>query len=505
MVKRWWPPLVLLLLLWLTRMPALDLFPFHVDEGIHVRWAIEVWQGHPFWNIGDAKIIAHWPIAAFYPQHAAPFVARMPTVFIAMLGLGAGYALVKRLFGVQAAFLAGILWIASPYLFFYERLALMDAEIGDLGVLALWASVVLAQRGTYKNAILAGVTLALSILFKLTAVAFVPMVVLIPLVNAAYPIRRRLTLIITAGVACAACFVVPMGYILLKGENFFDVPRQFVSVEGASQGNQFVANLEKLWLQLTGFGDMVWVIALVAGLIGLMIFGGRWGRILTLAWGIALGIILVLGKTVFPRYYVAILPTALVLGGAGLGVLITHYNPLKKIQFVTPERKFTPTYATFQWLITVAISAVVLMSGLSFMYQAYTDPSKLTLSEAEKEQDYTGPSSGYGISDATRALPDVIERTDVPVIASMRPDSCYQANFYARDDRTLTCVDAPGIEAINAALDEHGAVYVLTDHAPLIGVDVSTLDAQATHVADFPRPGETDASVVLWLLEKSDE
>ena len=54
--------------------------------------------------------------------------------------------------------------------------------------------------------------------------------------------------------ACAACFVLPLGYILLKGQNFFDVPRQFVSVEGAEQGNQFFANLQKLWLQLVGFG-----------------------------------------------------------------------------------------------------------------------------------------------------------------------------------------------------------------------------------------------------------
>jgi len=85
----------------------------------------------------------------------------------------------------------------------------------------------------------------------------------------------------------------------------------------------------------------------------------------------------------------------------------------------------------------------------------------------------------------------------------MRPDSCYQANLYARDGFQLSCDDAPGINLMEAALREYGAVYVLTDHAPLIGVDVSALDAKATHIADFLRPGEAaDApSVVLWLLE----
>jgi hypothetical protein len=499
MLKRWWPPLLLLFILWLTRISALDAFPFHVDEGIHTRWAIEVWHGHPFWNISDAKIIAHWPIAAFYPQHDAPFVARMPTVLIAMLGLAAGYALVRRLFGTRAAFLAGVLWIASPYLFFYERLALMDGEIGDLGVLALWGSVILAQRGTIRNAILAGVTLAVSILFKLTAAAFVPMVALIPLLDAPYPMRRRVTLIVTAALACAACFVLPLGYILLKGQDFFDVPRQFVSVEGAEQGNQFFANLQKLWLQLVGFGTPIWVIALLVGLVALLILGGRWGRVLTLAWALSLAIILVLGKTVFPRYYVAALPTALMLGGAGLGILAqTIYPQSRTLHFMNRDMPRAQ-------ILSIMVAVLLAVGGLPFMLTAYQTPSQLPLSDAEREQYYTGPSSGFGISDAARALPNVIQRADLPVIASMRPDSCIQANYYARNDFKLTCADAPGLDAINAALAEHGAVYVLTDHSPLIGADVSTLNAKATHIADFPRPGEAadQPSVVLWLLEKS--
>jgi hypothetical protein len=119
-----------------------------------------------------------------------------------------------------------------------------------------------------------------------------------------------------------------------------------------------------------------------------------------------------------------------------------------------------------------------------------------------REQNYTGPSAGFGLREAARALPEILAGRDIPVIASMRPDSCIQANYYARDGLILTCADAPGIDAINAALADYGAVYVLTDHAPLIGVDVSTLDAISTHIADYPRPGETTPSVVLWLLEK---
>jgi hypothetical protein len=87
----------------------------------------------------------------------------------------------------------------------------------------------------------------------------------------------------------------------------------------------------------------------------------------------------------------------------------------------------------------------------------------------------------------------------------MFPDSCHRANFYAVDDLTMICTAAPGTPEIQDALAQYGAVYILVDNAPLIGVDVATIDAQATRIAAYPRPGETDdtASVVLWLLENN--
>jgi hypothetical protein len=66
-------PTALLLVLWMTRLGALDLLPLHNDEGLHLTRAVEVWNGHPFWAISDGKIVNHWVIAAFYPQHAPAF------------------------------------------------------------------------------------------------------------------------------------------------------------------------------------------------------------------------------------------------------------------------------------------------------------------------------------------------------------------------------------------------------------------------------------------------
>lgn len=47
----------LLLLLFLSRLPGLQALPLHNDEGLHLTRALQVWKGHPFWDISDGKII----------------------------------------------------------------------------------------------------------------------------------------------------------------------------------------------------------------------------------------------------------------------------------------------------------------------------------------------------------------------------------------------------------------------------------------------------------------
>ena len=102
---RYWLPTLFLLVLWLTRITGIEALPLHNDEGLHLFRAVEVWTLHPFWEIRDGKIINHWAIAVFYPQNAPVFTGRIPTIFIAMIGLAAGCALLRREFGKTAAVL----------------------------------------------------------------------------------------------------------------------------------------------------------------------------------------------------------------------------------------------------------------------------------------------------------------------------------------------------------------------------------------------------------------
>ncbi len=477
-----------LLVWWLTRLAALEALPLHNDEGLHLTRAVEVWNGHPFWAISDGKIINHWLIAAFYPQHAPVFAGRIATLLVGIVGLAAAASLARRWGGAPALALACGLWIAAPYLFFFERLAFSDAQAGALAAAAVWAADRAARRGRLSDAAWTGLFLGLAILFKFTAAPFALAAGVLLLAGRAPWGRRLAQLILMLGVA-AAGLALPLTYLALHGGDGFAVALGWIG-GGAGRRMSVGANLERLWAQLTGFGTVTWAVLLAAGLALLPVArrGRRSGGIALLAWGLPVLLILVLGREVQSRHFIVALPLALTLAGVGLGRGVQRFKR-------TPARR----------LAAAAGLGALLVSGLPFAILAYTQPALLPLPGDVRYEHITSHSAGYGLREAMQALPALTASRPISVVGSMFPDGCRRANFYAEGNVRLICTDAPGMPAIQAALAEAGGVYVLSDHAPLIGVEGRALDAlgRTTWIASYPRPGETAeaASVVLWSVE----
>jgi hypothetical protein len=97
--RRWGIPVLLILLFWFSRLPSLTILPLHNDDGLHLTRAVAVWNLHPFREFRDGKVINHWPIKAFYPQHEPVFAGRIATVLMGTLGLAAALGLAGRLGG----------------------------------------------------------------------------------------------------------------------------------------------------------------------------------------------------------------------------------------------------------------------------------------------------------------------------------------------------------------------------------------------------------------------
>ncbi len=477
-------PVTLLLALWMTRVAALDLLPLHNDEGLHLTRAVEVWNGHPFWAISDGKIVNHWLIAVFYPQHAPAFVARIATVFVAMIGLAAGYRLALQLSGRLGGVMAGVLWIASPYLFFYERLAFSDAEAGALVVLALWCGLGATRLNrTMGGLVVTGLALGAAMLFKFTAAPYALGVAAIIMLLGKGNLRERgRDLTVVVGVT-ATCFVIPLVYLLAREKDLFGIALGWLG--GSSGGTpSLVSNLERLWAQLSGFGTLTWVLIAGVGLVLGVIRRRDGAGTVWLAGALPFGLILVLGREVLSRHFVVGLPILLTLAGIGLGMGLLRIK----------DAAARPLVA--------GLGVVALVFGaVPFALRAYTDPAGLPLPADAHYEHITSHSSGYGLREAMLGLRETITRRELPILGSMFPDSCARANFYAVEGLRLVCVGAPGQEAIQGELAERGAVYVLADTAPIIGVEVGQLGGRATEVARYARPGEAEGAVALWLVE----
>jgi hypothetical protein len=475
----------MLLILWGSRITSLESLPLHNDEGLHLTRAVEVWHGHPFWEISDGKIINHWLIALLYPQTAPVFVGRIATILVSMLGLAASVMFTRKLYGQAAALLVGGFWIASPYLFFFERTAFSDSSAGALAILTTAASYRLARTGQRRDAILTGLCISAATLFKFTAAPYALAVLLIVLLLGQRSWREKFLQLVMIGLVGAACFSVPMLYLFLKGEDF-SIALGWISGTGGNQESRGINyNLRMLWDQLTGYDPILWTVFMLSGMVLLAVMAYqrrtlRRDSVLIAAGLLPMLLMIVLATEVKSRHYVVGVPLALTLGGAGWGTMLTTLRP------------------RFQWIGVGVIGLALLAQMVPFAHTAYTAPEDLKLPDDQRLEHITQHSAGYGLREAVEAFPQTIGTPGVPVIGSMFPDSCRRANFYDTHDYNMLCTDAPGIPAIQAALDHTGVVYVLAESQP-IGFDPEQLQAVVERIAIYPRPGGT-TEITLWRL-----
>lgn len=488
---RWWLPLLLILIFFASRIPFLTELPLHNDEGLHLTRAVEVWNLHPFWEIGDGKIVNHLAIALFYSQNAPVFAGRIATIFISVLGLAAAFAIGRRLSGNTGGALAAILWICSPYIFFYERLAFSDAEAGALVVVAIAANLKLARSGMLRDAVLTGFWLALAVLFKFTAAPYALSMLLITMLLPEYAMRRRLIMLIVIALTGIVMFVVPLAYLILRREPLFEIALGWIGVGSSQvQGAGLSGNITRFITLIATFGVPLWAVLTAVGLALLGIFRRKTGIVLLAAALIPFLLTITLGREVLPRHFAAALPILVTLSGAGLSAVIIKLPTL-------PRRS-----------LASGIAILLAVPFALFAITAYDAPQDLPLPLEIRAEHITDHSSGFGLRAAVFNFPRLVTEPDAVIIASMFPDSCRRANFEAAPGYEMICTAAPGIEAITQALEMHPAVYVLADTAPLIGADIpalaSELGIMAEQIGVYPRPGELpeNASVVLWKLSR---
>src|SRR3990167_2119738 len=122
------------ILFFATRIFRLDSFPVFTDEGIYIRWARIAWHdgNWRFISLTDGRQpLQTWatiPFLKFFPNN----ILLGGRLFAVASGLGAligAIVLTYYLFGKRASFIAGFLYVLTPFFLFYDRMALVDSAV----------------------------------------------------------------------------------------------------------------------------------------------------------------------------------------------------------------------------------------------------------------------------------------------------------------------------------------------------------------------------------------
>lgn len=179
-MRRFW----LLASLWavlVIRVHRLLTLPVFVDESLHIMRAQVVFDfTDAVASFLPGKLLTYYYFGLFGPENSGGlWLCRAAIALTAPLCAALCYGLTRKLGGDPwAGLLAVWLYALSPFLIFFERMALTDTFAGLFALGLSYAALYLAENPTRRRAVLTGSLLGLALLAKLTAL---PLVIIPPL------------------------------------------------------------------------------------------------------------------------------------------------------------------------------------------------------------------------------------------------------------------------------------------------------------------------------------
>ena len=163
--------LIIISCFFLTRIINLDKFPIFSDEGIYIHWSKVAWKDASwrFISLTDGRQpLQTWGIIPFLKifETNALLAGRLFSVtggLFALIGIiiSGWYLLGKRV-----GFIAGFLYVFTPYFLFYDRLALVDSTMNAFTIWILLLSVLLGRKVRLDIALILGFVSGFGLLAK---------------------------------------------------------------------------------------------------------------------------------------------------------------------------------------------------------------------------------------------------------------------------------------------------------------------------------------------------
>jgi len=439
-----------------TRLINLTLLPIFTDEAIYIRWSQIALQdpAHRFISLYDGKQpLFVWLNMLTLNFPVDPLIAgRLVSVaagFTALVGLT---LLAWRLFGKKAGFLAGLLYIISPFFLFYDRLALYDSLTNTFMIWALLLQIILVQTLRLDAALLLGFAIGGGLLTKSSAdfaIYLLPGSLLLFDWQRSGRWRRLLR---WGGLSLVAILIAllletimrlsPYQYMVgLKTTRFIVPFREFFVADAWAR---FHGNLGGLTNWLTAYFTWPWLIGV--GVILLTTLKLHWRKTLLL-FGWFIGPYLVLaafGLILYPRFILFMTFPLLIILALGLSEL----NKVKNYLLLPISYLLVAGYASY------------------FSFQIIFNPVNAPLPGADRSQFIDDWPSGYGINEVVILLRQETQSKKVFVATEgtfgLTP---YALEIYLQDNPNITIQgfwpinDHP--EEIFSKVDQFDEVYIL--------------------------------------------
>ncbi len=456
-----------------SRLFHLTLLPVFLDESLHIYWPTRLLEkGRLLRHLADGKSLQIWllsPVMGFASD--PPWTARLFSILAGALCLGSAFALGRRLYGPAVGLVAAVLYTASPFALFYDRMALADVFVSGFAALTLLASVRLAEAPSAGRAAAAGLALSGCVLSKMTGAIFVG----VPLL-AVWWLQPRLP---GAWRALGVTYVVVVALCAFPTSYFFSgfqvwthlfsmvgswlglpappVPAAHGHGHGHGSSNHLSVILENLG---TGGGWLwsYWTAPLfllgAAGIAMAAVKRDRGGKLLAFAAVAPFAAFAILSSHWFPRYIVcSVVPFAVLAARAFVVGVSAAAGP--RAAWLGPPL-----------LLLLALPA------LHFDYQLLTDPLRAPLPKTERFQYVDGWPSGYGSAEAARYLLAEAQRQagGIVVVADRRAERtvllilrAYVMNAPRLELRVVDLVDPETLAALRQEARRRPLYLALTE------------------------------------------
>ena len=392
-------------LYFVTRVRGLNLIPIFTDEAMYIHIAQIIndnWESLFLTKVNAFKPLFIWLTAIFQNFIADPILAgRWVSVVAGVFSLIGIYLLGKDIFSERVGKVSAVIYLFCPFFIFHERMALMESLVNAFGIWIVWVSFRISKQLSLEKSyfIVLGTLLGLAFFTKTTALLIFPAPFIIFIAwktyakeNFFYYLALTFLMVILINIPY---FIIEGGvgfqnrHLILSSTNYYIYPKTLLSFPVEI----WARNLWNSYVYLMPYLTFPIVLVLGFGILNAFLVKNKTGITLLLLFIVPFLIIVLIGKIIFSRYYLVIVPPLIVLTGWALVELMS------KLAEKLPALNTTRLNICFSVLLFCVVS-----EGLVFSQKIGEDPLNAFIPKFDRYQYITSHVAGLGIKEAADFL-----------------------------------------------------------------------------------------------------